>query len=496
MKVAFNRKTGTKDVKRNEHLVNIKKNISTEALSKILDYNAVKIRVNTIDIPCPVAVMVKSCSGTFTIIFDKEFERTCKCELEQLLGNEKRCKTELNKTNSGNILFDLDNINVYNGEEEHTFLIKSPSGQIKILSNKSIFEEEEEIFSCENNIDNEKNINFKTSEINSSSKIDKGLTGKTMFSDYSFRRNVKIILQDYKQKDIETPGTMMRFTDNYIIQFEDLSNPKLNRIKLFLSVYKQCYIPIKINSVKDTVALLLDKDRIVSGKDMHGLLKLTHSGNIMIVIDEQTMDTVDKKTLVSLSYHMLLPVTNPKDKTMNTSCNARSTMSSSDICNKSKCDCSSLPNDVKRFWLSEQQGNSKLRMLSSSRSIHKDEHNKKCKNDDNNQQIMFFKYDQPSVPHNSIVEESVFNTNSTDFSSFGENLFDSNTSQVDNYSCVSTVTNNNNSTTMESSLTLANTTNTIEPEYSDLFTYSSNSETFFNLPLQLPHCLRYNYITI
>lgn len=185
--------------------------------------------------------------------------------------------------------------------------------------------------------------------------VNKNILVNRFISDQLLLKKINIIIQDTGNCNVETIGYMKRDFGYYVIQFGDITDVKLIRLVSFLSVYKQCYRPVKFDSKNKCITISLDENKIMSPNEMYGLLKSTLSGNIVMLIDEHTMTQMNKDIYIANSYHIIQSVIKPENKAVNTSCNAKNYTEQYDLCNKDKCLCESLPNAVKKYWLPERE---------------------------------------------------------------------------------------------------------------------------------------------
>lgn len=276
-------------------------------------------------------------SGNFDVILNKEFENVCKKNLDKYADKYGNYNVLLNKSESGNIEFDFK---TDKNADDDISVVKLPSGNMKIITRKQIHNEINKVkFNGE--ISSLKKMEEKT--------FNKSTLAYDLNDDINKYEYYKILLQDSKNQISETYAFEKKVLGYSIFSFTEMSPEQMLKIKDFLANTNQCYVPIKKVGTREII-ILFDKNKITSCKETFGLIKMSVFDKLLIIIDEKTMHTIEYDAAQTPSRHIIEPIKCPKNQSVNTSCNGTDIVEGG-YCNTEKCDCNSLPTEVKRFWL-------------------------------------------------------------------------------------------------------------------------------------------------
>ncbi|XP_049872380.1 uncharacterized protein LOC126371180 isoform X2 [Pectinophora gossypiella] len=267
------------------------------------------------DIP---AVLEATPSFNYIFIVDKEFQRQHVDYLNSSLEKQSACYINLQKTRS-NILLSFD------ANDQNALLVKTNSGRIKILVNGPVYENLSES-TTPFNVKQYENLvnqlpNYKNKVRNDGPFSSSNCSKVRSNSDSNLLNKIKVRDSIFSQPSAKLQRTA---SGQYTVILEKESMKTfIFDLKKYLSLSPHGLIPIrKTDSGEITIHLNVNEEGA-----HYGVLKLTPSGNIYVLIDENDIKYIPKDT---------------KNKITSTSCKLKH--GNSCVCEPLKCACDSMQN--------------------------------------------------------------------------------------------------------------------------------------------------------
>lgn len=267
--------------------------------------------------------------------------------LNEFMRDKKDLVVDLHKTSSGNYIIDLNIDDESDLIKQKALIYKSSSGDVKVLIQKDIFESIANLVSLDSLPNDYSHAigKFPTS----SREIHRGNLRKSKLasSDSQVYDNLKV--QDKKGIFTE-PQTVLRKTESgqyAAILDKDSKKVFMHNLKSFLSTNSEGLIPIKRS---DSGKIIIDLNSSGKFKGHNGTLKITSSGNIYVVVDEEVMKSMTKRAKnkenhadVDTRSQQVTDLICSVSKAITTTCNAHPEDCD---CDATKCVCSELQLDT------------------------------------------------------------------------------------------------------------------------------------------------------
>ncbi|CAG9562646.1 unnamed protein product [Danaus chrysippus] len=231
-------------------------------------------------------------SGNFEIVLDKEFEKWYKATVKNHEGEDDEYYMRLKSTDSGNYILNLEDNSESTLHSKNALLVKSDSGNIKVIVNDAAKKSPIKKESFSKSILSPKTFKDLLQKLPSSSKehqtenIKKShLRPQKSISDSGLYGRTKFNLQNeqYFPSD-KTPVLNMTSSGEFTVTLNKESKKSfINNLKKYLSNSSKGLVPIR-RSVSGVIYVDLSSSNNLSN---YGTVKITPSGNIYITLDEQ-----------------------------------------------------------------------------------------------------------------------------------------------------------------------------------------------------------------
>uniref|UniRef100_A0A2A4JNN8 Uncharacterized protein n=1 Tax=Heliothis virescens TaxID=7102 RepID=A0A2A4JNN8_HELVI len=322
---------------------------STEDLFKVIVTG-----VTTIPVELP-AVLKMTPSENYIILLDKEFEKHCKDTFNEFVGCKTECIVDLRRTCSGDYIIGLDTEGNAPADKKNALLVKSSSGNLKVLVRGPVFEALLPEVSEKSSVSSAKAFGHIITKLPASSREihrenlrkSKRLDKKASSDTHLYE---KVNIQENKEL-LSEPSAVLKRTESgqySIVLNKESKKAFINSLQHYLTTNSEGLVPIR-RSHSGEIIISLTKNN--EGKANYGSLKITSSGNIYVLIDEEVIKDMSKQAKTK----DVLPKsgsTRPKhvtelidtiSKAVATTCHASP---DGNECNASKCICDELQLDT------------------------------------------------------------------------------------------------------------------------------------------------------
>ncbi|XP_059057290.1 uncharacterized protein LOC131850912 [Achroia grisella] len=264
--------------------------------------NFYKMRIKGIEnIGESPAILKLTPSENYIIVVDKEFEKKYIQTISDYMDDNCKCSLDLVRTDSGNYEIIFGNSSV-SQQERNAFIVKSPSGNIKILVNGPAFETLSRTSGLNPNISIHNSFSeiiekmfdklpSTCQQVNTEQVKQSKLLATNSKSDSHLHEKVKFRLQN-QQILLSDPSALLKKINSG--QYAIVTNKKskitfMNTLKSYLARKSLDIIPIKRINSREITIMLNNDDGI---NDQNGSLKITPSGNIYILINETVIKSI------------------------------------------------------------------------------------------------------------------------------------------------------------------------------------------------------------
>lgn len=314
-----------------------------------------KVKVTGVrDYPVVLPAVLKTTpSDNYIIVLDKEFEKRYRQTVKEYIETDSECVVDLNRSNSGNYVIDLDIEDDGHLIKRNALLVKSSSGDIKVLVHGPDFDSMVQSASKKSSSSSAKPFGKLINKLPASSRqFHRENLRKSKFldkrasSDTEIYGKVRVKLQDNKRL-LSEPSAILKKTDSgqyAIILNKESKKTFISNLQSYLSTNSKGLVPIKRTDSGEIIIILNNN---VEEKGHYGSLKITSSGNIYVVVDEEAIkgmakdsrkndvssvdDSRCKRDTESIVIHV--------NKAVTTTCHARPQDCE---CDASKCVCGDL----------------------------------------------------------------------------------------------------------------------------------------------------------
>lgn len=299
------------------------------------------------------AVLKTTPSENYIILLDKEFEKRYKETVKEYVGEKRECIIDLTRSPSGSYVIHLDTNDINNLTKKNALLVKSSSGNIKVLVRGPEFETMVKSVSKRSSTTSSQAFGKLVSKLPASSRefhrehlrkskyLDKKSSSDTQLYD-----KVRMQLKD-KKCLLSEPSAVLKKTASgqyAIILNKESKKSFINNLQSYLNSNSQGLIPIKRTESGEIIILLNSRDE---SKRRYGSLRITASGNIFVMVDEATLKGLTKaagtneKSGVVVASSMVTDLVNPNsvNKSVTTTCHDGQDKC---LCDTSKCVCAEM----------------------------------------------------------------------------------------------------------------------------------------------------------
>nr|XP_049703510.1 uncharacterized protein LOC110382225 [Helicoverpa armigera] len=267
---------------------------SSEELFKVV---VTGVTTSPVELP---AVLKMTLSENYIILLDKEFEKHCKEVFDELVGLKTECFVDLHRTDSGDYIIELDTEGNAPTDKNNALLIKSSSGNLKVLVHGPVFEALLPDLSSKSSASSAKAFGQIINKLPASSREihrenlrkSKRLDRKAS-SDTQIYEKIKVQLQENKQL-LSEPSAILKRTDSgqySIVLNKESKKAFINNLQHYLTTNSEGLIPIRRSNSGQIIISLNNNNE---GKGNFGSLKITSSGNIYILVDEDIIKDMSK----------------------------------------------------------------------------------------------------------------------------------------------------------------------------------------------------------
>lgn len=315
-------------------------------------FYTLKIKNSDCNVSDAPAVLKTTPSHNYLIVIDKEYEKGYKKVVADAVEDNAECYINITKTDSDNYLINFDDSD--RCYKSNALVVKSPSGNIKIIKNSSTgnFQPRQSVDSGIKNFSEILSMLPQSSKVSSRRESQAArLSGIKSSSDSNLYQKVKMLTPDHTDL-FKAPLAALKKSSSgqyAVVLGKESKKAFINNFKSYLQSNSQGLIPIK-RTESGEITIMLNGDQ--KEKTHYGSLKITPSGNIYAMVDEEvvkglekdkissvTSDTTEHSTLDTRSTHMIGKLKNPVNKAVTTYCNANP---DSCGCDPSKCECKQL----------------------------------------------------------------------------------------------------------------------------------------------------------
>ncbi|KAH9632567.1 hypothetical protein HF086_012374 [Spodoptera exigua] len=299
------------------------------------------------------AILRTTSSLNYEIVLNKNIESKEKDHVNEFMENKKETTVNLHKTSSGNYIIDLDTENESHLTKQKALINKSSSGDMKVIIQKDVFESIVDLVSLES-LSNDYSqpvgkLPASSREIHRENLRKLKKMDKKTSNNSQVNKNSK----DHDNKKIfskKTGVVKMTKSGQYAVMLdEETKKAFMKNLQSFLSTNSDGLIPIKRS---DSGEIIINLNCGNKSKEHYGTLKITPSGNIYVVVDEEVIKTMtgraknkkltDDADVGTRSQHITNIIASV-NKAITTTCNGQPDDCD---CDAAKCVCSELQLDT------------------------------------------------------------------------------------------------------------------------------------------------------
>ncbi|CAB3254933.1 unnamed protein product [Arctia plantaginis] len=308
------------------------------------------------------AVLKLTDSNNFNIVLDKEFESRYKKMVRNDFLSEQQRYVLLQKTPSAYVV-DLNTDNHIHHENLNALLVKSKSGNIKIVVKGAIAEclgvtktKRSPVSSAQVFKELLDKLHTASTNTKNQRKYKPKFVGQKSSSDTQLYERVKIKLQINKGFASD-PSAILKKTDSghyAVILNKESKKTFLKNLRSFLVSNPNGVVPI---TRTESGEIQLDLKRYGEEKGHYGLLKITSSGNVYVVVDAEAVTTMSSNSNMNSKRSNAVDTRSFNigefvNKEVYTTCNGKPVTG---VCDISKCICEEIPFET-LFWKNNTNG--------------------------------------------------------------------------------------------------------------------------------------------
>lgn len=353
---------------------------STTTGKLMLKEKLFKLKIkNRDEVNDPPAVLKSTPSHNYIFVVDKEYEKGYKNTINNAVEDNTECCINMSRTSSGNFMItfgDSDQISPKDSRPDfisNALLVKSPSGNMKILKKKSSEKLQSRRSSAESKVFSEllKKLPITSKEFRKESGQTSRISSVKSCSESNMYDMVKIFNPD-RTNLLKQPLDALKKTNSgqyAVVLGKESKKDILNSLKSYLQNNSHGLIPVK-RTESGEITVVLNGDQ--NEKTHYGSLKITPSGNIYVMVEKNLAKELAKETYSAKvnsiecstddtrSLHLIDKLKRPVNKAVSTSCNAQPDAC---CCEPSKCVCKELQCNAKDWSLPTKEKEESLKLF-------------------------------------------------------------------------------------------------------------------------------------